>query len=144
MTIYDEKKKAVIITFEISWDGDVGRCYEFYKDALAEAGIKIPGKDELPSDQVDSLMSGLADEMAYAQPSDMDSYLHAIGSTVRDWIIEGLEQYVKYADIRERFENEFPVWEDFFPVWEDEHETNDNCEMSLDEFDDRVRFDMIW
>ena len=112
MTKYDNKKKAVIISFEISWDGDVGRCYDFYKDELAEAGIEIPGKDELPADQVDSLMSDLADEVEYEQPVDMDAYLHVIDSTVRSWIVEGLEQYEEYASISDRFEDEFPVWEE--------------------------------
>ena len=112
MTKYDKKKKAVIISFEISWDGDVGRCYDFYKDVLAEAGIEIPGKDELPADQVDDLMSGLADEIEYEQPAFMDTYLRIIGDTVRAWIIEGLEQYEEYADISDRFEDEFPVWEE--------------------------------
>ena len=112
MTKYDKKKKAVIISFEISWDGDVGRCYDFYKDVLAEAGIEIPGKDELPADQVDSLMSDLADEVEYEQPVDMDAYLHVIDSTVRSWIVEGLEQYEEYVDISDRFEDEFPVWEE--------------------------------
>ena len=112
MTKYDKKKKAVIISFEISWDGDVGRCYDFYKDVLAEAGIEIPGKDELPADQVDDLMSGLADEIEYEQPAFMDTYLRIIGDTVRAWIIEGLEQYEEYASISDRFEDEFPVWEE--------------------------------
>ena len=93
-------------SFEISWDGDVGRCYEFYKDELAEAGIEIPSKDELPADQVDCLMGGLADEVEYEQPVDMDAYLQVIDSTVRAWIIEGLEH------ISDCFEDEFPVWKE--------------------------------